>query len=76
MLDHLGIKKVADDTLQLYHNAEFAASTIPGARLVRYADLRLLVDGRWNLLRLPFLTLTIRNNNINANIINSHSFSG
>ncbi len=26
----------ADDTLQLYHNAEFAASTIPGARLVRF----------------------------------------
>lgn len=25
-----------DDTLQLYHNAEFAASTIPGARLVRF----------------------------------------
>ncbi len=26
----------ADDTLQLYHNAEFAASTIPGARLVSF----------------------------------------
>lgn len=26
----------ADDTLQLYHNAEFAAATIPGARLVRF----------------------------------------
>lgn len=26
----------ADDTLQLYRNAEFAASTIPGARLVRF----------------------------------------
>jgi len=25
-----------DDTLQLYHNASFAASTIPGARLVRF----------------------------------------
>jgi pimeloyl-ACP methyl ester carboxylesterase len=25
-----------DDTLQLYHNAEFAASTIPDARLVRF----------------------------------------
>lgn len=25
-----------DDTLQLYHNAEFAAATIPGARLVRF----------------------------------------
>lgn len=25
-----------DDTLQLYHNAEFAASTIPGARLVTF----------------------------------------
>jgi len=25
-----------DDTLQLYHNAEFAASTIPGARLVSF----------------------------------------
>ncbi len=25
-----------DDTLQLFHNAEFAASTIPGARLVRF----------------------------------------
>jgi len=25
-----------DDTLQLYHNAEFAASTIPGAKLVRF----------------------------------------
>lgn len=25
-----------DDTLQLYRNAEFAASTIPGARLVRF----------------------------------------
>jgi len=25
-----------DDTLQVYHNAEFAAATIPGARLVRY----------------------------------------
>jgi 2-hydroxy-6-oxonona-2,4-dienedioate hydrolase len=26
----------ADDALQLYHNAEFAAATIPGARLVRF----------------------------------------
>lgn len=26
----------ADDTLQLYHNARFAASTIPGARLVSF----------------------------------------
>ena len=26
----------ADDTLQLFHNATFAASTIPGARLVRF----------------------------------------
>jgi pimeloyl-ACP methyl ester carboxylesterase len=25
-----------DDTLQLYHNAEFAASTIPGAKLVSF----------------------------------------
>jgi pimeloyl-ACP methyl ester carboxylesterase len=25
-----------DDTLQLYHNAEFAAATIPGARLMRF----------------------------------------
>jgi 2-hydroxy-6-oxonona-2,4-dienedioate hydrolase len=25
-----------DDTLQLYHNAEFAAATIPGAKLVRF----------------------------------------
>jgi pimeloyl-ACP methyl ester carboxylesterase len=25
-----------DDTLQLYHNAEFAAATIPGASLVRF----------------------------------------
>jgi pimeloyl-ACP methyl ester carboxylesterase len=25
-----------DDTLQLYHNAEFAAATIPGARLIRF----------------------------------------
>lgn len=25
-----------DDTLQLFHNAEFAASTIPGAKLVRF----------------------------------------
>lgn len=25
-----------DDTLQLYHNAEFAAATIPGARLARF----------------------------------------
>ena len=25
-----------DDTLQLYHNAEFAASTIPNARLIRF----------------------------------------
>ena len=25
-----------DDTLQLYHNAEFAASTIPGAELVSF----------------------------------------
>lgn len=28
----------ADDTLQLYRNAEFAAATIPGARLVRFAS--------------------------------------
>jgi pimeloyl-ACP methyl ester carboxylesterase len=26
-----------DDTLQLYHNAEFAAATIPGARLISFA---------------------------------------
>jgi pimeloyl-ACP methyl ester carboxylesterase len=26
----------ADDGLQLYHNAEFAAATIPGAKLVRF----------------------------------------
>jgi 2-hydroxy-6-oxonona-2,4-dienedioate hydrolase len=26
----------ADDLLQLYHNAEFAAATIPGARLMRF----------------------------------------
>jgi 2-hydroxy-6-oxonona-2,4-dienedioate hydrolase len=26
----------ADDTLQLYHNAEFALSTIPGARLISF----------------------------------------
>ncbi len=26
----------ADDTLQLFHNAEFAAATIPGAKLVRF----------------------------------------
>lgn len=26
----------ADDTLQRFHNAEFAAATIPGARLMRY----------------------------------------
>lgn len=25
-----------DDTLQIYHNAEYAASTIPGAKLVRF----------------------------------------
>lgn len=25
-----------DDTLQLYHNAEFAASTIPGAKLISF----------------------------------------
>lgn len=25
-----------DDTLQLYHNAQFAASTIPGAKLVSF----------------------------------------
>jgi 2-hydroxy-6-oxonona-2,4-dienedioate hydrolase len=25
-----------DDTLQLFHNAEFAAATIPGARLLRF----------------------------------------
>ncbi len=25
-----------DDTLQLFHNAQFAADTIPGARLIRY----------------------------------------
>jgi hypothetical protein len=25
-----------DDALQLYHNAEFAYSTIPGAKLVRF----------------------------------------
>jgi len=25
-----------DDTLQIFHNAEFAAATIPGAKLVRF----------------------------------------
>jgi pimeloyl-ACP methyl ester carboxylesterase len=30
------ILHATDDTLQLYHNAEFAAATIPGARLVRF----------------------------------------
>jgi len=30
------ILHATDDTLQLYHNAEFAASTIPGARLVSF----------------------------------------
>lgn len=30
------ISHVADDTLLLYRNAEFAASTIPGARLVSF----------------------------------------
>ena len=30
------ILHAADDTLQLYRNAEFAATTIPGARLVRF----------------------------------------
>lgn len=30
------IVHAADDTLQRYHNAEFAAATIPGARLVRF----------------------------------------
>jgi pimeloyl-ACP methyl ester carboxylesterase len=30
------ILHATDDTLQLYHNAEFAASTIPGAKLVRF----------------------------------------
>ena len=30
------ILHATDDTLQLYHNAEFAASTIPDARLVRF----------------------------------------
>jgi len=30
------IVHAADDTLQPYHNAEFAAATIPGARLVRF----------------------------------------
>jgi 2-hydroxy-6-oxonona-2,4-dienedioate hydrolase len=30
------IVHAADDTLQPYHNAEFAADTIPGARLVRF----------------------------------------
>jgi 2-hydroxy-6-oxonona-2,4-dienedioate hydrolase len=27
-----------DDTLQIYHNAEFAASTIPGAKLIRFEN--------------------------------------
>jgi pimeloyl-ACP methyl ester carboxylesterase len=31
------ILHAADDTLQLFHNAEFAATHIPGARLERYA---------------------------------------
>lgn len=30
------ILHATDDTLQIYHNAEFAAATIPGARLVRF----------------------------------------
>jgi pimeloyl-ACP methyl ester carboxylesterase len=30
------ILHATDDTLQLYHNAEFAASIIPGARLIRF----------------------------------------
>ena len=30
------IVHASDDTLQPYHNAEFAAATIPGARLVRF----------------------------------------
>lgn len=30
------ILHAADDRLQLYHNAEFATATIPGARLVRF----------------------------------------
>ena len=30
------ILHATDDTLQLYHNAQFAASTIPGARLVSF----------------------------------------
>lgn len=30
------IVHATDDTLQLYHNAEFAAATIPGARLERF----------------------------------------
>lgn len=30
------IVHATDDTLQLYHNAEFAAATIPGARLLRF----------------------------------------
>jgi 2-hydroxy-6-oxonona-2,4-dienedioate hydrolase len=30
------ILHATDDTLQLYHNAEFAASTIPGAKLVSF----------------------------------------
>lgn len=30
------ILHATDDTLQLYHNAEFAAATIPGARLVSF----------------------------------------
>jgi len=30
------ILHATDDTLELYHNAEFAASTIPGARLVSF----------------------------------------
>lgn len=30
------IVHATDDTLQRYHNAEFAAATIPGARLVRF----------------------------------------
>lgn len=30
------IVHATDDTLQLFHNAEFAATTIPGAKLMRY----------------------------------------
>jgi pimeloyl-ACP methyl ester carboxylesterase len=30
------ILHATDDTLQLYHNAEFAAANIPGARLVSF----------------------------------------